>query len=293
MADPMPHDLHPLCTLFPRMSGDEFTTLRADIRKHGLREPITLYDGMVLDGGNRYRACVEEGIEPVFTEFQGDDIVAFVLSANLHRRHLTPGQHAAIVASVTNWAGSAKVGRPRNDAPPASTVHDRAAMSGASVRTQRLADKLAQANPDLAKEVARGEVTLPAAVAKLDDAKPPKAKGAALHHKPEAPAEDLPDGDDLLADMEELRTRNAQLEAQVATIEAGNPAAEALRFQKLYIHAQAEQSAAMERATKATETRDWYARQLRRCGKAIGQYDPERIAAAVEAFVREHKTAKA
>ena len=93
-------ELHPLCTLFPRMEGAEFDALVADIKAHGLRNPIITLDGMVLDGGNRFRACQAAGVAPRFTEFVGDSIVAFVLGQNLHRRHMTPGQQAAIVASA-------------------------------------------------------------------------------------------------------------------------------------------------------------------------------------------------
>ena len=42
--------------------------------------------------------------EPFFKSFDGDSIVGFVLSANLHRRHMTPGQQAAIVASAQDWS---------------------------------------------------------------------------------------------------------------------------------------------------------------------------------------------
>ena len=95
-------ELHPLCTLFPRLSGAEFDALRDDIKTNGLRSPIVLHEGMILDGGNRYRACIEAGVEPTFSKFDGGNLVSFVLSVNLHRRHMTAGQQAAIVASAQN-----------------------------------------------------------------------------------------------------------------------------------------------------------------------------------------------
>lgn len=107
------YDLHPLCTFFPRLGDAEFRELVADICAAGLRQPIVLYDGMILDGGNRYAACIEAGVEPRFVEYNGDDIVSFVISANLARRHLTPGQRSAIVASTQNWAESAGHGGAR------------------------------------------------------------------------------------------------------------------------------------------------------------------------------------
>jgi len=163
--------LHPLCTLFPQLTGAEFDALKTDIATNGQREPITVHEGLVLDGGNRYRACIEAGIEPVLREFAGADPVAFVLSANLHRRHLTPGQQAAIVASAQDWTrAQANGGDRRSD--QSATLHsdtaaDRAAQSGASIRTQKMADKVAKASPELAKQVAHGEISLPKALEQL------------------------------------------------------------------------------------------------------------------------------
>ncbi len=163
-----PLELHPLCALFPRLAQTDFDVLRADIAAHGLRQPIVLFDGMILDGGNRYRACIEAGLEPATVPFGDGDPLAFVLSENLHRRHLTPGQQAAIVASAQDWAKAQLQGANRHtikrcNVAPLETVADRAAKSGGSIRTQKMADKVAKADPELAKKVAHGEITLPQA----------------------------------------------------------------------------------------------------------------------------------
>jgi hypothetical protein len=159
-------ELHPLCTIFPRLTGPEFDALSADIAEHGLRQPIVLHDGMILDGGNRYRACLTTGTQPCFEIFGGASAVAYVLSANLHRRHMTVGQQAAIVASAQDWANAQTVGKPRHVAVLA-TVADRAAQSGASERTQQRADTVAKQSPELALQVAHGEKTLPQAIKEL------------------------------------------------------------------------------------------------------------------------------
>lgn len=192
-------DLHPLCTLFPRLSGFEFECLKLDIKENGQREPIIVHDGMILDGGNRYRACVDLGIEPQKMKFSGGNIVTYVLSTNLHRRHLTPGQQAAIVACVQDWAKAQDHGGARRRVQGA-TLHletskecnvaalskttDRAAQSGASVRTQKSADKLAKAAPELAASVARGEISLPKAE-KQAFPKPPQEQTVASAENPE------------------------------------------------------------------------------------------------------------
>ena len=65
---------HPLANLFPLAEGTEFDALVADIKANGLNEPIVLYEEMILDGRNRYRACLAAGVEPEFDEYiEGDD----------------------------------------------------------------------------------------------------------------------------------------------------------------------------------------------------------------------------
>ncbi len=50
-------EFHPWVAPFPMMSEAELAGLVADIRKNGLKEPIDLYEGKILDGRNRYMAC--------------------------------------------------------------------------------------------------------------------------------------------------------------------------------------------------------------------------------------------
>lgn len=85
------------------MPPAEIEALAIDIQKHGQREPGVVLDGMVLDGWHRYLACEKAGREFACADFDGSDPVAFVISRNLHRRHLTASQRAAAVVSATNW----------------------------------------------------------------------------------------------------------------------------------------------------------------------------------------------
>lgn len=221
--------LHPLCTLFPRITGIDFEYLRADIAANGLREPIVVHEGMILDGGNRYRACLEAGVEPSIKEFDGGNLVSFVLSANLHRRHLTPGQAAAIVASATDWQTSQSRGRPEQTAPGSglilSTVADRAAASGSSVATQRRADAVTKADPELSRQVASGEITLAAAV---------KAAAPQLSQRPVAPPVSTNDASDEAPDLvqlaDELMKENEAFQRQIQSLEADDPKAELVRL---------------------------------------------------------------
>lgn len=78
---------HPAADAWPMMDDDRYAELRADIEMNGQREPITLCDGMILDGRNRHRACVELGIEPLTRDYVGDPW-AFSWSMNGARRDI-------------------------------------------------------------------------------------------------------------------------------------------------------------------------------------------------------------
>jgi len=94
---------HEAANIFPLINGDEFDELVADIRKYGLREPIKLFDGKILDGRNRYRACLTIPGAARFETIKVDDPVAYVVSLNKHRRQLTPSQLAMVGARVKDY----------------------------------------------------------------------------------------------------------------------------------------------------------------------------------------------
>lgn len=95
------YSIHPAAELFPPMSDDEFGRLIADIRDHGQRDPIVVHQSAVIDGRNRFLACQRLGIAPKAIEWDGvGTIEAFVVSKNLHRRHLNESQRAMIAAKL-------------------------------------------------------------------------------------------------------------------------------------------------------------------------------------------------
>jgi hypothetical protein len=93
---------HPIANIFPLVGGADLAALVVDIKAHGLHNPITLHtDGSVLDGRNRYRACLAAHITPRFVTWDGKgSALAFVLSLNLHRRHLNESQRAMVAAKI-------------------------------------------------------------------------------------------------------------------------------------------------------------------------------------------------
>lgn len=97
----MTYPIHPAAELFPMMSVEELSELASDIRENGQLEPIVIFDGQVLDGRNRIKACELVGIEPIsHTVTNIASPVVYVLSRNLHRRHLSISQRAAIAVET-------------------------------------------------------------------------------------------------------------------------------------------------------------------------------------------------
>lgn len=90
-------EFHEVANFFPLLTGDEFEEFKQDIKENGLLEPIWIYEDKIIDGRNRYRACMELGVDPQYRTWQneGGSLVRFVVSMNARRRHLTKSQKAA------------------------------------------------------------------------------------------------------------------------------------------------------------------------------------------------------
>lgn len=102
MSDYQPH---PAAELFPMMPTDQYEAFKEDIRKNGFQQDIVLYKGQILDGRNRYKAAVELDMldDLPIAEMDDDtdiDPYQWVISRNLHRRHLNESQRALVAAKL-------------------------------------------------------------------------------------------------------------------------------------------------------------------------------------------------
>jgi N6-adenosine-specific RNA methylase IME4/ParB-like chromosome segregation protein Spo0J len=89
-------ETHKFADIFPMIEVEELDQLKADIKEHGLLQPIILYEDKILDGRNRLKACNEMGVEPKFETYRGNKPLEYVISENLKRRHLSASQRAVI-----------------------------------------------------------------------------------------------------------------------------------------------------------------------------------------------------
>lgn len=96
-----PMRIHPAANIVPLLDGAAFESLKEDIRQNGQQLPIVTWDQQILDGRNRMRACQDLGLQPKIVSLSslpGDSPALYVISANLHRRHLTQSQLAMVGA---------------------------------------------------------------------------------------------------------------------------------------------------------------------------------------------------
>jgi Domain of unknown function (DUF4326)/ParB-like nuclease domain len=89
-------DFHEAACIFPMLSEKQIDELAEDIKSNGQLVPIQLLDGKILDGRNRWMACLKIGKKPLTVEVEPNDPIAHVLSLNLKRRSLDEAQSAMV-----------------------------------------------------------------------------------------------------------------------------------------------------------------------------------------------------
>jgi hypothetical protein len=137
--------------------------------QHGLLQAITLFEGMILDGLNRYRVCLHTGVEPRFVVYPGDDPLGFAIASNDQRRHLDASQRAMVAARLANLPKGVRSDRADLDAHQcASTVTQASAaeqmnVSRRSVQHARQVQE--HAAPELVVAVDQGRMPVKTAAA--------------------------------------------------------------------------------------------------------------------------------
>lgn len=181
---------HDYANRFPMLDAAAQDALRADVQEYGVREPVILFGGRILDGRNRYMAARDLGQDFPVADFEGAEAEAlsYVLSTNLHRRHLTESQRAAVAAKLANMKpGNPDFSNSANlpDSAPALSQAQAADMLNVSERSVRTAKAvIEQGAPELVAAVEKGEVSVSAAasVAEL----PPDEQAAVVAAGPKA-----------------------------------------------------------------------------------------------------------
>lgn len=152
VLDLQPHEFSELVP--GGLSEEEHAALVEDVRANGIRVPIALYQGRILDGRARYRAAMQAKVECPTEEFNFDDEAArrFVISTNLHRRSLSTLQKALAIAEMYKAAVNSDGPKPSQD-----TLVKRYGISKGSLSLCLKA--LDSKNAMLLARLRRGEIT--------------------------------------------------------------------------------------------------------------------------------------
>lgn len=166
--------------IFPEAGAEDFSRLLADMEKNGFDAamPVTLYQGAILDGWNRYRAASKLGLTTPTNVFDGDDVAAinYTLRTN-KRRNLTSSQWAAVAVEADELFAAISAAQPVNQytykevsaqliAPAKderSTAHKVAEVFNTNRTYINEAAKLKESSPDAFEMVKAGSVSIPLA----------------------------------------------------------------------------------------------------------------------------------
>ncbi|MBX3288390.1 MAG: hypothetical protein KF855_03500 [Acidobacteria bacterium] len=181
-------EYHPLANLFPLMHGEDFDRLVADIKANGQLESIWTFQGKIIDGRNRYRACLQLGREPQCLEWKGneDDLTSFIVSLNLHRRHLNESQRAMVANRLANLEKGANQHTSIDVCTTPISQSQAAEMMKVGVASvQRAREVETQGIPEMVESVDAGQVSVSAA-ATVAKALPPEIQKAVVAEGPKA-----------------------------------------------------------------------------------------------------------
>jgi ParB-like chromosome segregation protein Spo0J len=150
------------------MEKHQFAEFVADIKVNGVREPVWKHKGQILDGRNRWLACGVLGIKCPTREYVGDEkgLLAFVVSQNLHRRHLDASQRAMIAARIADMRQGE-----RTDIQPSPNLGKVKVSTDAAAKLLNVATGsvdsakkvIAKAQPEVVKAVEQGNLAVSAA----------------------------------------------------------------------------------------------------------------------------------
>lgn len=162
-------------SLIPPLSVEEYAQLEANILRDGCRDPLVTWDGVLIDGHNRYEICTKHDIDFDAIEHEFDsreEALIWIEENQLGRRNLTPDQIALLLGRKYNRQKKSKaeagaiggLSKDQNDTClPYSTAEKIAAQHGVSPATVKRAgqfadavEKINEVSPGFTNEVISG-----------------------------------------------------------------------------------------------------------------------------------------
>lgn len=95
-------------SLLPPLSDKEFKQLEENIKADGCRDSLKIWNGIIIDGHQRYKICRENNI-PFKTEeidfTDRDDAIVWIIQNQLGRKNLSPEQSRGLSPEIKSDAG--------------------------------------------------------------------------------------------------------------------------------------------------------------------------------------------
>jgi protein gp37/ParB-like chromosome segregation protein Spo0J len=173
------YKIHPVADLFPLLDDAALNALAEDIECNGQLEPIVLTpDGTtIVDGRNRWRACMKARVDPRFRElgkhYHEEAIIRFIIGKNIVRRSLDVGQRAKVVLAAAPYLEAAAKERQltgKKNLVPTSVqgraprvVDQLAVLANVAPSTIQQIKTVEKVSPQLADQVLAGTISLNAA----------------------------------------------------------------------------------------------------------------------------------
>ena len=195
--------------LIPPLSIEERGELENSIMDEGCRDAICVWDGVIVDGHNRYEICKRRGRAFRVKEMHfanDDEAVAWIIRNQFGRRNLTAMQRAelalklkeAVAAEAKKRQGARNDLKPKKNIPqksagsPKETRDELAKMAGVSHDTIAKVEKIVtEAAPEVVSAARRGEISINAAYKTV--ATPPDAQKTPVEPSAPEAANDTPE----------------------------------------------------------------------------------------------------
>lgn len=165
--------LKELEVLIPPLTSEEFKQLERNILEEGIRDPLVTWNGILVDGHNRYRIAQEYDIDFVTVEKEFADMNAvkeWMINNQFGRRNLNKYQRSVLALQLEDvFKAKAKENQGnRNDikqisaeSKPVETRQEIAKVANVSHDTISKVKKIeATASPEIKAKVSTGEISI-------------------------------------------------------------------------------------------------------------------------------------
>ena len=158
--------------LIPELAPDELLQLEANIKRDGCRDPLVLWNGVLVDGHNRYDICKRNDLpfKTIDRAFENrSEVIEWIITNQFGRRNLNPyvrgtlairlGSEITARAKANQKASGGAV--QQKSAKPVHVNSELAKLAGVSHDTISKVNKIEQkGSEEVKKALAKGEISI-------------------------------------------------------------------------------------------------------------------------------------